>query len=68
MFSVWLCSLSLRDDSDEEFEMNPDNLVLAQFEKVSRTKTRWKCLLKAGIMHVNGKDYIFNKAVGEFQF
>ena len=59
----------LGDSSDEEaFENDPQNLVLAQFEKVSRTKTRWKCQLKAGIMHVSGSDYIFNKALGEFQF
>uniref|UniRef100_A0A061R7B9 Transcription initiation factor TFIIA large subunit n=1 Tax=Tetraselmis sp. GSL018 TaxID=582737 RepID=A0A061R7B9_9CHLO len=60
---------NLSDDlSDDEQPGKQDNLVLAQFEKVSRTKTRWKCQLKAGIMHVNGRDYIFNKATGEFQF
>mmetsp|Transcript_10012 Transcript_10012/g.25573 ORF Transcript_10012/g.25573 Transcript_10012/m.25573 type:complete len:205 (-) Transcript_10012:1293-1907(-) len=60
--------LDIGDTSeDDEFE-DPSNLVLAQFEKVSRTKARWKCQLKAGIMHINGRDYIFNKAVGEFQF
>ena len=59
--------LGVSSDEDD-FENDPQNLVLAQFEKVSRTKTRWKCQLKAGIMHVSGSDYIFNKAVGEFQF
>lgn len=29
--------------------------------KVTRTKSRWKCILKDGIMHINNKDILFNK-------
>jgi Transcription factor IIA, alpha/beta subunit len=40
--------------------------------QVSRTKTRvgtkWKCQLKNGIMHLNGRDVIFHKGNGEMQF
>ncbi|KHG07146.1 Transcription initiation factor IIA subunit 1 [Gossypium arboreum] len=35
---------------------------------VTRTKSRWKCTLKDGIMHINNKDILFNKATGEFDF
>jgi hypothetical protein len=28
---------------------------------VTRTKSRWKCSLKDGIMHINNKDILFNK-------
>ncbi|CAL9081436.1 unnamed protein product, partial [Musa textilis] len=28
---------------------------------VSRTKSRWKCTLKDGIMHLNNRDILFNK-------
>ncbi|KAF3443474.1 hypothetical protein FNV43_RR13156 [Rhamnella rubrinervis] len=35
---------------------------------VTRTKSRWKCTLKDGIMHINNKDVLFNKATGEFDF
>ncbi|KAG5603019.1 hypothetical protein H5410_034389 [Solanum commersonii] len=28
---------------------------------VTRTKSRWKCTLKDGIMHINNKDILFNK-------
>ncbi|PPR85849.1 hypothetical protein GOBAR_AA34842 [Gossypium barbadense] len=49
-------------------ELNTQHLVLAQFDKVTRTKSRWKCTLKDGIMHINNKDILFNKATGEFDF
>lgn len=63
------------DDDDDELDdlesgedMNTQHLVLAQFDKVTRTKSRWKCTLKDGIMHINDKDILFNKATGEFDF
>ncbi|CAA7026312.1 unnamed protein product [Microthlaspi erraticum] len=63
------------DDDDDELDdlesgedMNTQHLVLAQFDKVTRTKSRWKCTLKDGIMHINDKDILFNKAAGEFDF
>lgn len=56
------------DDVDQGEDVNTQHLVLAQFEKVTRTKSRWKCTLKDGIMHLNNKDILFNKANGEFDF
>jgi transcription initiation factor TFIIA large subunit len=56
------------DDVDQGEELNTHHLVLAQFDKVTRTKSRWKCTLKDGIMHINNKDILFNKASGEFEF
>lgn len=60
------------DDLDDleqgEEEPNTQHLVLAQFDKVTRTKSRWKCTLKDGIMHINNRDILFNKANGEFEF
>ncbi|ONK61976.1 uncharacterized protein A4U43_C08F35530 [Asparagus officinalis] len=64
------------DDDDEDLddleqgeeEPQIQHLVLAQFDKVSRTKNRWKCTLKDGIMHLNSRDVLFNKANGEFEF
>ncbi|CAN1282671.1 Transcription initiation factor IIA large subunit, partial [Linum perenne] len=49
------------DDDDEREELNTQHLVLAQFDKVTRAKSRWKCTLKDGIMHINNKDILFNK-------
>ncbi|XP_057772406.1 transcription initiation factor IIA large subunit-like isoform X2 [Salvia miltiorrhiza] len=56
------------DDLEQGEDLNTTHLVLAQFDKVTRTKSRWKCTLKDGIMHVNNKDILFNKATGEFDF
>ncbi|OIT30040.1 PREDICTED: transcription initiation factor IIA large subunit-like [Nicotiana attenuata] len=56
------------DDVDQGEDLNTAHLVLAQFDKVTRTKSRWKCTLKDGIMHINNKDILFNKATGEFDF
>ncbi|RRT45488.1 hypothetical protein GW17_00057959 [Ensete ventricosum] len=30
---------------------------------VTRTKSRWKCNLKDGIMHLNNRDFLFNKVL-----
>ncbi|XP_020223841.1 transcription initiation factor IIA large subunit [Cajanus cajan] len=56
------------DDMEQGEDQNTHHLVLAQFDKVTRTKSRWKCTLKDGIMHINNKDILFNKATGEFDF
>jgi transcription initiation factor TFIIA large subunit len=32
--------------------------------KVQRVKNKWKCVLKDGMIHVNGKDYLFMKCNG----
>ncbi|XP_028775693.1 transcription initiation factor IIA large subunit [Neltuma alba] len=56
------------DDVDQGEDHNTQHLVLAQFDKVTRTKSRWKCTLKDGIMRINNRDVLFNKATGEFDF
>ncbi|KAK4765598.1 hypothetical protein SAY86_026688 [Trapa natans] len=49
------------DALDKGEDLNTQHLVLAQFDKVTRTKSRWKCTMKDGIMHINNKDILFNK-------
>ncbi|KAL7751819.1 transcription factor IIA subunit alpha [Sorochytrium milnesiophthora] len=60
------------DDTDEEDNDETDadatNLMLCQYEKVSRTKNKWKAQFKDGIVNINGRDYMFNKANGDSQF
>lgn len=56
------------DDEEEDEEPDTDNIILCQFEKVTRIKNKRKCTLKAGVMHLNGRDYLFNKANGEFEW
>lgn len=69
------------DDDDDEDDQTGDaegydesggaldeNVVLCQYEKVNRTRNKWRCIFKSGIIHVNGIDYVFSKANGEFEW
>ena len=49
------------DDEDSEENLAADHLVLCQYEKVSRIKSKWKCVLKDGIASINGRDYVFSR-------
>ncbi|RXW16043.1 hypothetical protein EST38_g9808 [Candolleomyces aberdarensis] len=62
------------DDSDTENEEEADeggvgesDIVFCTYDKVARVKNKWKCVLKDGMIHVNGKDYLFAKCNGEFE-
>ena len=36
--------------------------------QVARVKNKWKCTLKDGVMSVGGKEYVFHKGTGEFEW
>lgn len=55
-------------DDDDDTEPETDNFVLCQYEKVTRIKNKRKTNLKDGIMHLNGRDSVFHKATGEFDW
>lgn len=61
----------LYDDSGsneigEEEEKTPKNFILAITEKVYRRNTKWRIILKDGILHMNEKDFLFNSCKCEF--
>jgi len=56
------------DDEDLETLFQSENVIVCQFEKVNRARTKWKFTLKDGIMHLNGKDYCFQKCTGEAEW
>ncbi|KAJ4490889.1 transcription factor IIA alpha/beta subunit [Lentinula aciculospora] len=63
------------DDSDTGDEEEADDgavgetdIVFCTYDKVARVKNKWKCILKDGMIHVNGKDYLFSKCTGEFEW
>lgn len=62
------------DDSDEdqeEEEVDDEGLghiMLCMYDKVQRVKNKWKCVLKDGVLTVNGKEYVFHKATGEYEW
>jgi len=45
-----------------------ENVVVCQFDKITRTRNKWKFHLKDGIMNLNGKDYVFQKATGDAEW
>lgn len=40
------------------------DIVFCTYDKVARVKNKWKCVLKDGMVHVNGRDYLFQKCTG----
>ncbi|GAA5871589.1 hypothetical protein JCM16303_000803 [Sporobolomyces ruberrimus] len=65
---------SSEDELDEEAELagggddQGGDIVIALYEKVQRVKNKWKVTLKDGLISVNGKDYLFSKCNGEFEW
>lgn len=57
---------SSSDESDDEYSAGSDpevdNYILAQHDRVRKGAGKWKVQLKEGIAHINGRDYLFNKA------
>ncbi|KAM3583216.1 transcription factor IIA subunit alpha [Umbelopsis sp. WA50703] len=56
------------DDDDAEGTEDLEHIILCLYDKVTRTKNKWKCVLKDGIMLVNGRDYLFHRANGDFEW
>lgn len=54
------------DATDEEQEV--DDLLLCLYEKVNRTRNKWKTNFKAGIVQINGRDYAFSRLNGDFEW
>ncbi|CAB57938.1 transcription factor TFIIA complex large subunit Toa1 [Schizosaccharomyces pombe] len=60
-------------DSDEAPETEEGSdigqaIVLCLYDKVNHHKNKWKCVFRDGVVGVNGKDYLFFKANGEFEW
>jgi transcription initiation factor TFIIA large subunit len=43
-------------------------VVVCQFDKITRARNKWKFQLKDGIMNLNGRDYVFQRATGEAEW
>merc|ERR1719430_1090908 len=58
------------DVTDEEAPsdlFDTENVVVCKYDKISRLRMRWKLKLMDGVMHLNGRDYVFQKAHGEVE-
>ncbi|KAJ2993247.1 hypothetical protein HDV02_002559 [Globomyces sp. JEL0801] len=56
------------DDDDTDDEQQIEDMILCQFEKVSHVRNKWKCILKDGIGNISGRDMVFHRATGDFDF
>ncbi|XP_039913932.1 TFIIA-alpha and beta-like factor isoform X4 [Hirundo rustica] len=45
-----------------------ENVIVCQYEKIHRTKNKWKFYLKDGVMSIDGKDHVFAKATGDAEW
>uniref|UniRef100_A0A8C6G448 General transcription factor IIA, 1-like n=1 Tax=Mus spicilegus TaxID=10103 RepID=A0A8C6G448_MUSSI len=45
-----------------------ENVIVCQYDKIHRSKNRWKFYLKDGVMCFGGRDYVFAKAIGEAEW
>lgn len=44
------------DEIDNEDEDEVPQIMLCMYDKVQRTKNKWKCVLKDGVLTINGKE------------
>jgi len=64
------------DDSDDEADINGDDeegddnmaLILCLYDKVSRTKNKWRANMSHGIVCIDGREWVFEKANGEYEW
>jgi transcription initiation factor TFIIA large subunit len=52
----------LDDPEDDEIDNDDDDevpqIMLCMYDKVQRTKNKWKCVLKDGVLTINGQEYV----------
>lgn len=60
-----LCSDDDVSDDEPAELFDTENVVVCQYDKISRTKNKWRFVLKSGVMHLEGRDYVFSKAAGD---
>ncbi|KAK9372624.1 transcription factor IIA, alpha/beta subunit-domain-containing protein [Lipomyces chichibuensis] len=54
--------------SQENETEGSDAMILCLYDRVNRMKNKWNCEFRDGTVHVNGKDYLFGIAKGEFEW
>lgn len=55
-------------DEEEELDDNPPDFITAQYEKVQRTKQKYKCVFKDVIIHIKGKDYVVKRVNADIEY
>ena len=55
-------------DAEDATSAWNNNYIICQYEKVTRTKNKWKCILKDGMLHIDGRDYAFHRANCDYEW
>ncbi|ALC47262.1 TfIIA-L [Drosophila busckii] len=55
-------------DEDAAEVFDTDNVIVCQYDKITRSRNKWKFYLKDGIMNMRGKDYVFQKSNGDAEW
>ncbi|XP_058799713.1 transcription initiation factor IIA subunit 1 [Phymastichus coffea] len=55
-------------DEDPTDLFDTENVVVCQYDKITRSRNKWKFYLKDGIMNLSGKDFVFQKANGDAEW
>ncbi|XP_024147125.1 transcription initiation factor IIA subunit 1 isoform X1 [Oryzias melastigma] len=55
-------------DAEDQELFDTENVVVCQYDKIHRSKNKWKFHLKDGIMNLNGRDYVFSKSIGDAEW
>jgi len=56
-------------DDHEEIDLDTiTNVIYGQFDKVHRSKAKWRVNLKSCVATINGIDYVLKKINGEMNF
>lgn len=69
------------DDDDDDIEgalgnginssgafSSTKNQIIGLFDKVQRTRNRWRCAFNSCIARIDGRDYLFHRLNGEFEW
>ena len=56
------------DDFEDKIDKNAKDFIAAQYEKVHRTKAKYKCIFKDVVIHMNGKDYVVKKINADIEY
>uniref|UniRef100_T1ITQ5 Transcription initiation factor IIA subunit 1 n=1 Tax=Strigamia maritima TaxID=126957 RepID=T1ITQ5_STRMM len=55
-------------DEDPSELFDTDNVIVCQYDKITRSRNKWKFHLKDGIMNLQGKDFVFQRASGDAEW
>lgn len=53
---------------DADVLLDTENVLVCQFDKIDKKKNKFHLQLKAGIMTINEKDYVFNRCIGQAEW